>query len=165
MSLQNPSGTPFALAGDLVTVTYRYNAPGTFERMFVATRAYRVHKIWVTVDVIGSDGGGVTAVVQKNADTKPFNDASIKLLHSGSINLKGTADTLQKLTLSTTPADLSLAAGDTIMLVKTDWLDVVPGTGERFVPVAQAHIEKIWKLPLVLAQAAPRLDQQRAVRR
>jgi hypothetical protein len=62
--------------------------------------------------VAGSDGGAVTAAIKKASSTTAI--ASGTALHSGTFNLKGTADTVQNLTLSTTEAVDIISAGDRI---------------------------------------------------
>ena len=66
--------------------------------------------ITATVEVAGTDAGAVTAVIRKAPSGTAL--ASGTALHSGSINLKGTAATNQALTLSTTSGVVNLAAGD-----------------------------------------------------
>src|SRR5690242_11980775 len=63
---------------------------------FIANRPYRVKNITARVEVAGTDGGGVTAVIGKVPSGTAV--ASQTALHSGSINLKGTAATKQILT-------------------------------------------------------------------
>ena len=50
-----------------------------------------------------------------------------QLLHTGTYNLKGTANTVQSLTLSSTDADLLLAAGDSIAIDFTGTLTDATG--------------------------------------
>ena len=79
---------------------------------WVAGRAYRCVGITSRVEVAGTDGGAVTAVVKKAASGTDI--ASGTALHTGSINLKGTVDANQALTLSATSSDLDIAAGTCI---------------------------------------------------
>ena len=82
---------------------------------FVADRAYRVHKILGRSTIAGTDGGAVSAVVKKAPSATAI--ASGTALHSGTIDLKTTADTsFSAITLSATTAALDLAAGDAIGL-------------------------------------------------
>ena len=81
---------------------------------FVVSRALQVQSIIVRPLVVGSDGGAVTATVRKAPSGTAI--ASGTLLHSGSADLKGTINTNQTLTLSTTASDILLAAGDAIGL-------------------------------------------------
>lgn len=79
---------------------------------FVAARAYRVVAVTVRPLVVGSDGGAVTLAVKKAPSGTAI--ASGTAVHSGSADLKGTINTNQALTLSTTSADLDIASGDAI---------------------------------------------------
>lgn len=79
---------------------------------FVATRACKVVAITAIPEVAGTDGGAVTAVIKKAPSATAIGSGTA--LHSGTINLKGTAATNQSLTLSTTATDLLLDAGDRI---------------------------------------------------
>jgi hypothetical protein len=54
--------------------------------------------------------------------------ASGTALHSGTYNLKGTADTVQNLTLSTTASVLAIAAGDRIGVDFAGTLTAAVGT-------------------------------------
>lgn len=81
---------------------------------FTADRAYKVLAITTRIDVAGSSVGGVTVVIRKVASGVAV--ASGTALHTGSINLKGAANTNQALTLSSTASDLQLAAGDSLAL-------------------------------------------------
>lgn len=101
--------------GTPVVVSFVYGEATPLDAaFFVASRAYRVHKIVARPLVVGSDGGAVTAEVRKAPSGTA--SASGTILHSGTIDLKGTVNTNQSLTLSATTADLSLAAGDALCL-------------------------------------------------
>jgi len=76
---------------------------------FVADRSLTVVGINGRVRVVGSDAGTVTGQLRKAASTVA--PASGVLLHTGTFNLKGTADTNQTLTLSTTASDLTVPSG------------------------------------------------------
>jgi hypothetical protein len=77
------------------------------------------------VTVAGTDSGSVTAVVRKVSSGTAI--ASGTALHSGSFNLKGTADTNQTLTLSTTPSDLIVEAGQALAIDFTGTLTSATG--------------------------------------
>lgn len=80
--------------------------------IFTANRAFKVKNIIVRVAQIGSDAGAVTLVIKKApSGTAPSAGTA---LHTGSVDLKAGANNNQTLTLSATPADLLLAAGDSI---------------------------------------------------
>lgn len=102
-------GAPFA-------AEINYNAP-IDEVFFVADRPVRVKDIRARVQVAGSDAGAVTAQIRKApSGTAPSGGT---VLHTGTINLKGTVDANQVLTLSATATDLELAAGDALALDAT----------------------------------------------
>ena len=71
-----------------------------------------LHRRLLPCLVVGSDGSAVTAVIKKAPSGTAI--ASGTALHTGSADLKGTINTNQALTLSATPADLVLAAGDAV---------------------------------------------------
>lgn len=81
---------------------------------FIACRNYRVEAIIVRPLVVGSDGGAVTAQIRKAPSGTA--SASGTVLHSSTADLKGTANTNQSLTLSTTSSDLDIASGDAIAI-------------------------------------------------
>lgn len=93
---------------------------GTFATaaFFVAPQACKVLAISEVHGVAGTDPGAVTAVVTKDTGTQAPG-AGTSLHQSGSFNLKGTANTVQTATLSTTPATLTLAAGDRLAVKLT----------------------------------------------
>lgn len=92
---------------------------------FVAVRGWRVVGITARVEVAGTDGGAVTAVVKKAASGTDI--AAGTALHSGTINLKGTVDTNQSLTLSATSSDLDIPAGTCIGIDFTGTLTLARG--------------------------------------
>ena len=98
--------------GGFINVNIEYNASAVDKVSFVATRAYRVHAITGRPTVAGTDGGAVTAVIKKAASATAITAGTA--LHSSTYNLKGTADTIQNLTLSTTATDLQIPAGTAI---------------------------------------------------
>lgn len=100
-----------AVASSFVSFVYGEATP-IDAPFFVATRTMRVAAITARPLVVGSDAGAVTAVIKKAASGTAI--ASGTALHSSSINLKGTANANQALTLSTTDSDLQIAAGTCI---------------------------------------------------
>jgi len=112
--------------GGFVVVNIEYNASSIDKTSFVATRAYRVKGIAGSPTVAGSHGSDVTAVIKKASGTTAI--ASGVALHSGTYNLKGTANTVQNLTVATaSDADL-IAAGDRIGIDFTGDLTAAVGT-------------------------------------
>lgn len=105
-----------ATVGDLNTteavvfVTLPWNPNSTDAAMFVAPRACRVKTLTARVEVAGTDGSAVTAVVKKAASGTAIGSGTA--LHSGSVNIKGTAATNQALTVTT--ADAAIPAGTAI---------------------------------------------------
>ena len=95
-----------------IPVNFEWTAASVDRVGFVATRRYAVRSISARVEVAGSNGSAVTAVLKKAASGTAI--ASGTALHSGSVDLKGTAATTQTLVLSTTATDLIIDAGDGI---------------------------------------------------
>lgn len=125
------NGKDFDLRGQdntdagFITVDIEYNASSVDKVSFVANRAYRVKGIRGRVEVAGTDGSAVTAVIKKTASGTAI--ASGTALHSSTFNLKGTAATNQTLTLSTTDTDLTIAAGTAIGIDFTGTLTSATG--------------------------------------
>ena len=98
--------------GGFVFVNIEYNASSVDKVSFVANRKYIVKAITARPTVAGTDGSAVSAVIKKAASGTAITSGTA--LHSSSIDLKGTANTNQSLTLSTTATDLVIAAGTSI---------------------------------------------------
>lgn len=105
--------------------TGEYNASSVNKTFFIATAPMKVTAIIPRVTVAGTDGSAVTAVVRKVPSGTAITGGTA--LHSGSFDLKGTANTNQSLTLSTTAADLLLATGDAIAIHFTGTLTSATG--------------------------------------
>jgi hypothetical protein len=99
-------------SGGIESATCEWTAASADKAFFVAGRAYKVLGIRARVDVAGTDAGAVTAVVRKVPSGTAV--ASGVALHTGTVNLKGSANTVQQMTLSATEADLLVAAGDSL---------------------------------------------------
>ena len=112
-------------AGAFMAATGVYNASSVDAVFYVAQRQVRVEGITGRVTVAGTDGGAVTAVIRKVPSGTAITAGTA--LHSGTFNLKGTADTNQALTLSTTASDLLLAAGDSLAIDFTGTLTSATG--------------------------------------
>lgn len=112
-------------SGGFVAVNIEYNASSVDKVSFVATRKYVVQGITGRPTVAGTDGSAVTAVIKKAASATAITSGTA--LHSSTYNLKGTADTIQALTLSTTPSDLEIAAGTAIGIDFTGTLTSATG--------------------------------------
>jgi hypothetical protein len=92
---------------------------------FVAARAYTVKAITVRPLVVGSDGSAVTAQIRKAPSGTAM--ASGTVLHASTADLKGTINTNQALTLSTTASDVAIASGDAIGIDVTGVLTAARG--------------------------------------
>ena len=111
--------------GAFLSVNIEYNASAVDKVAFVATRRYIVKAITGRPTVAGTDGGAVTAVLKKAASATAITAGTA--LHSSTYNLKGTADTIQALTLSTTASDLDIPAGTAIGIDFTGTLTSATG--------------------------------------
>lgn len=125
--LQNADGS--ATVGQSVddglhTETSEWIATSVDKYFYIATRAERVKAITARPSVAGT-GGAATAVIRKAASGTAITSGTA--LHSGSINLVGTVDTNQSLTLSTTPGVLDLKAGDALCIDFTGTLTSAVG--------------------------------------
>lgn len=92
---------------------------------FVATRPYRVKAITARVEVIGTDGGAVTATVKKAASGVAIT-AGVAL-HPVAIDLKAGATVNQPLALAAVAATLEIATGTCIGLDFTGVLTAAVG--------------------------------------
>jgi len=111
--------------GAFVNVNIEYNASSVDKVSFVANRHYIVKGITGRPTVAGTDGSAVTAVIKKAASATAITSGTA--LHSSTYNLKGTADTIQALTLSTTATDLDIPAGTAIGIDFTGTLTSATG--------------------------------------
>jgi len=101
-------------AGGWIPVSFHYDATSVDQQIFVANRAYKVKACRLTPRVAGGDAGAVTVMLEKcPSGTAPGSGTD---LLTGTLNLKGTADTVQVGTLVATAASLALAAGDALAL-------------------------------------------------
>jgi hypothetical protein len=98
-------------------IPYNYIATVVTQSIFTAPFPCIVTGIQGRPRVAGSDGSAVTFSFYKAPSGTA--GASGTLLHDGTYNLKGTADTNQTLTLVTDTSSLTLAAGDSISCVLT----------------------------------------------
>lgn len=111
--------------GGFVALNIEYNASAVDKVSFVATRKFIVHGITGRPTIAGTDGSAVTAVIKKAASATAITAGTA--LHSSTYNLKGTADTIQALTLSTTASDLEIPAGTAIGIDFTGTLTSATG--------------------------------------
>src|SRR4051794_16144642 len=96
---------------EVVAVSYKWNAANLAvdSSFFVADRSYTIVSCIVRVDTVGSNGSPVTCQIRKAASGTAGTSGTV--IHSSTGDLKGTANTNQTLTLSTTPSDLNLPSG------------------------------------------------------
>jgi hypothetical protein len=120
---------PYAAGqSDIFTVGLMHQAPGAAITRHVADRPCFLLSLNKRVDVVGSDGGAVTSAFWKApSGTAPASGTA--QLASGSFNLKGTANTNQALTLSTTASDRTYATGDALVEVFTGTTAAAVGGG------------------------------------
>lgn len=97
--------------GACIPIVAHYD-PGSDADMtiFIANRRYIVDSIVARPDVV--DGAATTATIKKAASATAIGSGTA--LHSSTINLNTGAATNQSLTLSTTPSDLIVEAGQAI---------------------------------------------------
>ncbi len=102
-----------------VMLRKEFNANSVDDWVFIADRAYTVVSIKEVHSVAGNDASAVTLDVRKVTDASaPGASAgsTVKELLASALNLKSTANTVVTGTLTSTTADLDLAAGDKIGL-------------------------------------------------
>ena len=111
------------------TVLLSFNVPAHASKVvynvFTADQAYVVKSLRYVPDVAA--GTTLTATVSKAVGTDTPAAATTPL-HSGTINLNGTAHTAQTLTLTSTTADLSLASGNRIGIILSGAMSTGSGT-------------------------------------
>jgi hypothetical protein len=102
-------------ADTIITVPINLHASKTIHNLFVARQGYRVTSIDYTPDVV--QGSAITATVVKAVGTATPASATTPMHAAGTINTNTTVHTVQSMTLTSTAADLVLAAGNRIALV------------------------------------------------
>ena len=103
--------------GEFIPVTLSYVAASTATAIiFTASRSYAVQSILGRANVAGTGGACTISLYSVPSGTAV---ASGTLLHTGSFNVAGTANTNQTLTLSATAAALIIPAGNSIGYVIT----------------------------------------------
>jgi hypothetical protein len=127
---QNPDGSTGLEgddkdAGEFINASTEWTASSVGKVFFVAPRKMVVQVATARVEVAGTDGSAVTAVIKKVASGTAL--ASGTTIHSGTINLKGTAATNQSLTLSSTTSTVTLNAGDALAIAFTGTLTSATG--------------------------------------
>lgn len=103
--------------GEFVLCTTNYFATSaTTQSLLTASRNYVIQNISGRVDVSGTGGACTVSFYVAPSGTAL---ASGALVHTGSFNVAGTANTRQTLTLSTTPSSLVIPAGYSLGYVIT----------------------------------------------
>lgn len=121
MGLAGTDGGP----GEVLWVEIPIVAASVSASVFIAPRAMKVTSIRARMDTAGTDASAVTAVINKAVSATAIGSGVI--VHSGTINLKGTAATNQAITVLATAA-ATLAQGDAIAIVYTGTLTAAVGS-------------------------------------
>lgn len=104
---------------------------GNYGVIFVADRDYEIIEARESHTTAGSDAGAVTLQIEKLTGTQAL-DAGVATLAS-TFNLKGTANTVQKVDATTTTPNNKIAAGDRLALKDTGVLTAVAGVAVTLV--------------------------------
>jgi hypothetical protein len=119
------------------TIPIEYTAALVTQKVWLSPhsiRQMRVVDIRGVTRVAGSEGSAVTVSIYKAASGVAV--ASGTLLHTGTFDVKGTADTNQVLTLAANPDTLTINPGDSIGYALT-------GTATAAVGVFQITLEPV----------------------
>lgn len=110
-----------------INATTEWLASSVDKVFFVAPRSMKVRRIVARVTVAGTDTTtpAPSAVIRKVPTGTAIGSGTA--LHSTSIDLKGSADTNQVITLSTTSSTLDLAQGDCLAIDFTGTLTGATG--------------------------------------
>jgi hypothetical protein len=100
-----------------IPVSFNYTSALVTQSVFTASRAFRVKSIIGRVRVAGS--GGACTIQFFKAPSATAIGSGTALDNSSTFNIAGSADTNQTITLSSTVATVTLAAGDSIGYVLT----------------------------------------------
>ncbi len=101
-------------AGNFQSLTVPAHASKVNYCVFIAPEALTITGLQYVPDVAA--GTTLTATVSKATGTATP-AAGTTPLHTGTVNLNGTAYTVQTLTLTSTTADLTLAAGERVAII------------------------------------------------
>lgn len=94
-----------------LTVTLSQASSIADQLFYIAPEPLEVLEIHEVHGTLGTDGSAVSATIKKCTGTQALT-AGADLLGTTKIDLKGTINTVQSPTLTSTAADLQLAAGD-----------------------------------------------------
>lgn len=126
-------GTTNQSVGGPIVVRAEYLATSVDNSLFIADRAYRLLGVRAVNTVIASSGP-TTLDIKKCTGTQA--PASGTTMLTATIDLTTTANTVITPTLSATPANLLLAAGDRIALDYTGTMTAVVGSVEVLLTAA-----------------------------
>ena len=112
--------------GAFIMAECEYGAAAVDKVFFVAPRAMKATNAILRVTVAGTDAGAVSAVLRKVPSGTAITAGTA--INSGSVNLKGTADTNQLFTMSVVAGAVNLAAGDALAVDFTGVLTSAIGT-------------------------------------
>lgn len=113
------------LTGETVFITHPVDASSVDTQLFISTGAWQVVSVEEAHTVAGNDGGAVTIMVNKCTGTQAPSAGNATL--TGTLDLKGAANTVQAGTLTATTADLQLADGDRLCADFTGTLTTLAG--------------------------------------
>jgi hypothetical protein len=108
-----------------IPINVHSHASKTVHNLFTARRGYTVTAIDFTPDV--AQGATLTATLVKVVGTATPAAGTTPMCTAGAINCNGTAHTVQSVALTSTAADLVLAAGNRIGLVLSGALSTGSG--------------------------------------
>lgn len=109
-----------------ITIPITPHASLTKQNLFTATRAYRVTAIRYVPDLV--QGSALTGTVCKTVSTSAPAKTTTPMHAADAMNFNATENTVQSMTLTSTTADLQLAAGDRIGLDLSAALSTGRGT-------------------------------------
>jgi hypothetical protein len=124
--VRRPDGQTSSIPHDfVVNFNYDINANAVDNWAYIADGPCEVVSIHCVPTVAGSDAGAVTAAVKKaSGTTAPGSGTAVM---TDTFNLKGTANTLQTATMSTTKSTRELAANDRVGIDFTGTLTAAVG--------------------------------------
>lgn len=108
-----------------IVITVPVSATSVDGTIFIANDAWVITKIEEVHSVLGTDGSAVTAQVMKCTGTQAPSAGTA--MTTGTFDLKGTVETVQSGTLSTTPTHYTLADGNRIAVDYTGTLTSLAG--------------------------------------
>ena len=95
-----------------VAVSFVYDANVIDMPFWVADRPYVAIAVNARVLVAGTDAGAVTAQIRRVPNATAVSGGPS--IHSGTINLKGTADSVQEMTMVTTTTSINFIKGNSL---------------------------------------------------